>query len=54
MKKKNVKAKNLGRLIKQIFEFLPDGTRCFGNRVWLPRFDGFVVPLRLDLLPWMT
>ncbi|GJX40728.1 putative reverse transcriptase domain-containing protein [Tanacetum coccineum] len=27
MKKKNVTAKNLGRLIKQIFEFRPDGTR---------------------------
>ncbi|GJS54028.1 putative reverse transcriptase domain-containing protein [Tanacetum coccineum] len=40
MKKKNVKAKNLGRLIKQIFEFHPDGTRCFGNHVWLPRFGG--------------
>ncbi|GJZ45364.1 putative reverse transcriptase domain-containing protein [Tanacetum coccineum] len=38
MKRKNVKAENLGRLIKQIFEFRPDGTRCFGNRVWLPRF----------------
>ncbi|GKC97109.1 putative reverse transcriptase domain-containing protein, partial [Tanacetum coccineum] len=37
-KKKNVKAENLGRLIKQIFEFRPDRTRCFGNRVWLPRF----------------
>ncbi|GJW46710.1 putative reverse transcriptase domain-containing protein [Tanacetum coccineum] len=36
MKRKNVRAKNLGRLIKQIFEFRPDGTRCFGNRVWLP------------------
>ncbi|GKA73697.1 putative reverse transcriptase domain-containing protein, partial [Tanacetum coccineum] len=36
MKKKNVKAENLGRLIKQIFEFRPDGTRCFGNHVWLP------------------
>ncbi|GJV77891.1 hypothetical protein Tco_1509475 [Tanacetum coccineum] len=32
MKKKNVKAKNLGRLIKQIFKLRPDGTRCFGNR----------------------
>ncbi|GJX93970.1 putative reverse transcriptase domain-containing protein [Tanacetum coccineum] len=32
MKKKNVKAENLRRLIKQIFEFRPDGTRCFGNR----------------------
>nr|GEX99264.1 hypothetical protein [Tanacetum cinerariifolium] len=31
MKKKNVKAENLGRLIKQIFEFRPDGTCCFGN-----------------------
>ncbi|GKD74501.1 putative reverse transcriptase domain-containing protein [Tanacetum coccineum] len=40
MKKKNVRAKNLGRLIKQIFEFCPDGMRCFGNRVWLPRFSG--------------
>ncbi|GJX76252.1 putative reverse transcriptase domain-containing protein [Tanacetum coccineum] len=40
MKKKNVKAENLGRLIKQIFEFCPDGMHCFGNRVWLPRFGG--------------
>ncbi|GJR99744.1 putative reverse transcriptase domain-containing protein [Tanacetum coccineum] len=40
MKKKNVKAKNIGRLIKQIFKFRPDGTRCFGNHVWLPRFGG--------------
>ncbi|GJX70917.1 putative reverse transcriptase domain-containing protein [Tanacetum coccineum] len=40
LKKKNVKAENLGRLIKQIFEFCPDGVRCFGNRVWLPRFGG--------------
>ncbi|GJQ99768.1 putative reverse transcriptase domain-containing protein [Tanacetum coccineum] len=37
-KKKNVKAENLGRLIKQIYEFRPDRTCCFGNRVWLPRF----------------
>nr|GEU87503.1 putative reverse transcriptase domain-containing protein [Tanacetum cinerariifolium] len=40
MKRKNVRAENLGRLIKQIFEFRPDGTHCFGNRVWLPRFGG--------------
>ncbi|GJS70172.1 putative reverse transcriptase domain-containing protein [Tanacetum coccineum] len=40
IKRKNVKAKNLGRLIKPIFEFCTDGTRCFGNRVWLPRFGG--------------
>nr|GEY76611.1 hypothetical protein [Tanacetum cinerariifolium] len=39
MKKENVKAANLGRLIKKIFEFYLDGTRCFGNRVWLPRFS---------------
>ncbi|GKB96524.1 putative reverse transcriptase domain-containing protein [Tanacetum coccineum] len=40
MKRKNVRAKNLGRLIKPIFEFRPDGTHCFRNRVWLPRFGG--------------
>ncbi|GJZ19686.1 putative reverse transcriptase domain-containing protein [Tanacetum coccineum] len=40
MKKKNVEAEHLGRLIKLIFEFRPDGTCCFGNRVWLPRFGG--------------
>ncbi|GJX63135.1 putative reverse transcriptase domain-containing protein, partial [Tanacetum coccineum] len=40
MKRKNVRAENLVRLIKQIFEFRPDGTRCFGNRVWFPRFGG--------------
>ncbi|GJY59499.1 putative reverse transcriptase domain-containing protein [Tanacetum coccineum] len=39
MKNKNVKAKNLRRLIKQIFEFCLDGTRCFGNCVWLSRFS---------------
>ncbi|GJT25083.1 putative reverse transcriptase domain-containing protein [Tanacetum coccineum] len=32
MKRKNVKAENLGRLIKPIFEFRPDGTCYFGNR----------------------
>ncbi|GKA46806.1 putative reverse transcriptase domain-containing protein [Tanacetum coccineum] len=42
MKRKNVKAKNLGRLIKPIFEFRLDGTRCFGNRVWLPQYDGLI------------
>nr|GEU58475.1 putative reverse transcriptase domain-containing protein [Tanacetum cinerariifolium] len=40
MKKKYVRKENLGRLIKPIFEFCPDGTRCFGNRVWLLRYDG--------------
>nr|GEW38617.1 retrotransposon protein, putative, Ty3-gypsy subclass [Tanacetum cinerariifolium] len=36
-KNKNVKAENFKRLIKQIFKFRLDGTRCFGNHVWLPR-----------------
>ncbi|GJV93595.1 putative reverse transcriptase domain-containing protein [Tanacetum coccineum] len=40
MKGENVKAENLGRLIKLIFEFHPDGRRCFGNHVWLPLFGG--------------
>nr|GEW51393.1 reverse transcriptase domain-containing protein [Tanacetum cinerariifolium] len=31
LKKKYVKAENLGRLIKRIFKLRPDGTRCFGN-----------------------
>ncbi|GJY15681.1 putative reverse transcriptase domain-containing protein [Tanacetum coccineum] len=39
-KRENVQVEKLGRLIKQIFEFRPDGTRCFGNQVWLPRFGG--------------
>ncbi|GJW84798.1 putative reverse transcriptase domain-containing protein [Tanacetum coccineum] len=33
MKRENAKTENLGRLIKQIFEFRPDGTRCFRNHV---------------------
>ncbi|GJZ80953.1 putative reverse transcriptase domain-containing protein, partial [Tanacetum coccineum] len=40
MKKKNVKTKNLGRLIKQIFEVRSDGTRYFDKRIWLPRYGG--------------
>nr|GEU73938.1 putative reverse transcriptase domain-containing protein [Tanacetum cinerariifolium] len=40
MKKKNVKAENLGRLIKQIFEIHPDRTRYHDKRIWLPRFGG--------------
>ncbi|GJW13693.1 putative reverse transcriptase domain-containing protein [Tanacetum coccineum] len=35
---KPLRVENLGRLIKQIFKFRPGGRRCFGNRVWLPRF----------------
>ncbi|GKD25574.1 putative reverse transcriptase domain-containing protein [Tanacetum coccineum] len=40
MKRENVEAEKLGRLIKQIFEFHPDRIRCFGNCVWFPRFGG--------------
>nr|GEV68148.1 putative reverse transcriptase domain-containing protein [Tanacetum cinerariifolium] len=40
MKKKNVRAENLGRLIKQIFEIHPDGTRYHDKRIWLPKFGG--------------
>ncbi|GJZ65943.1 putative reverse transcriptase domain-containing protein, partial [Tanacetum coccineum] len=36
MKKKNVKAEKLGRLIKQIFEVRSNGTRYFDKRIWLP------------------
>ncbi|GJZ78112.1 reverse transcriptase domain-containing protein [Tanacetum coccineum] len=49
MKKKNVKAENLGRLIKQIIKFRPDGTCCFGNHVWLPRFGGLRVSIMHEL-----
>nr|GEX32680.1 putative reverse transcriptase domain-containing protein [Tanacetum cinerariifolium] len=31
MKKKYVRKENLGRFIKPVFEFRPDGMRCFGN-----------------------
>ncbi|GKA02812.1 putative reverse transcriptase domain-containing protein [Tanacetum coccineum] len=34
------KGKKFRRLIKQIFEFRPDGTCCFGNHVWFPRYGG--------------
>nr|GEY48484.1 putative reverse transcriptase domain-containing protein [Tanacetum cinerariifolium] len=40
MEKKNVKAENLCRLIKQIFEIHPDGTRYHDKRIWLPKFGG--------------
>ncbi|GJU12971.1 putative reverse transcriptase domain-containing protein [Tanacetum coccineum] len=40
MKEENVKAKNLGRLIKPIFEAHSDGIQCFEGRIWLPLFGG--------------
>nr|GEV91458.1 putative reverse transcriptase domain-containing protein [Tanacetum cinerariifolium] len=40
LKEEKVKAENLGRMIKQIFETRLDGTRCFDKHVWLPRVKG--------------
>ncbi|GJV14260.1 putative reverse transcriptase domain-containing protein [Tanacetum coccineum] len=40
MKKENVKAENLGRLLKPIFKIRPDGIRYFDKRIWLPFFGG--------------
>nr|GEV77975.1 hypothetical protein [Tanacetum cinerariifolium] len=38
MKEENVKAENLGRLLKLIFEIRSNGIRCFKGRIWLPLF----------------
>ncbi|GJW15373.1 putative reverse transcriptase domain-containing protein [Tanacetum coccineum] len=40
MKEENVKAENLGRLIKPIFEIRSDGIRYFDKRKWLPLYGG--------------
>ncbi|GJZ39833.1 putative ribonuclease H-like domain-containing protein [Tanacetum coccineum] len=40
MKKENVKAENLGRLIKPIFEIHSDGIQYFNKHIWLPLFGG--------------
>ncbi|GKD44102.1 reverse transcriptase domain-containing protein [Tanacetum coccineum] len=40
MKRKYVRKENLGRLIKPIFDFRPDETSCYRNRVWFSRFGG--------------
>ncbi|GJW04255.1 putative reverse transcriptase domain-containing protein [Tanacetum coccineum] len=40
MKEENVKAENLGRLIKPIFEIRSDGIRYFDKRIWLPLYGG--------------
>ncbi|GJY27869.1 putative reverse transcriptase domain-containing protein, partial [Tanacetum coccineum] len=40
MKNKNVKAENLGRLLKPIFEIRSDGIRYFDKLIWLPLFGG--------------
>ncbi|GKF43796.1 putative reverse transcriptase domain-containing protein [Tanacetum coccineum] len=40
MKEENVKAENLGRLIKPIFEARSDGIQCFEGRILLPLYGG--------------
>ncbi|GJT87772.1 putative reverse transcriptase domain-containing protein [Tanacetum coccineum] len=40
MKEDNVKAENLGRLLKPIFEIRSNGIRYFDKRIWLPLFGG--------------
>nr|GEU66466.1 reverse transcriptase domain-containing protein [Tanacetum cinerariifolium] len=40
MKEKNMKAENLGRLLKPIFEICSNRIRCFKGRIWLPLFGG--------------
>ncbi|GKA17659.1 putative nucleotidyltransferase, ribonuclease H [Tanacetum coccineum] len=40
MKEGNVKAENLGRLLKPIFEIRSDRIRYFDKRIWLPLFGG--------------
>ncbi|GKD33336.1 putative reverse transcriptase domain-containing protein [Tanacetum coccineum] len=40
MKEENMKAENLGRLIKLIFETYSDGIQCFKGQIWLPLFGG--------------
>nr|GEW51879.1 hypothetical protein [Tanacetum cinerariifolium] len=40
MKDENVKAKNLERLVKPIFEIHSNGIWCFKGRLWIPLFGG--------------
>ncbi|GJY47831.1 putative reverse transcriptase domain-containing protein [Tanacetum coccineum] len=40
MKEENVKAENLGRLLKSIFAIRPNRIRYFDKRVWLPLYGG--------------
>ncbi|GJS57748.1 putative reverse transcriptase domain-containing protein [Tanacetum coccineum] len=40
VKQENVKAENLGRLLKPIFEIHSNGIRYFKNHVWLPLLGG--------------
>ncbi|GKE23204.1 putative reverse transcriptase domain-containing protein [Tanacetum coccineum] len=56
MKGENVKAKNLGRLIKQIFKFRPDGTHYFGNPIWLLQFGGLrdLPNMKVDIATYVS
>nr|GEW20922.1 hypothetical protein [Tanacetum cinerariifolium] len=40
MKEENVRAENLGRLLKPIFEIRSNGIQYFKGRLWLPLFGG--------------
>nr|GEY77694.1 putative reverse transcriptase domain-containing protein [Tanacetum cinerariifolium] len=40
IKEENVKAENMGRLLKPIFEICSNGIRCFKGRIWLLLFGG--------------
>nr|GEX67154.1 putative reverse transcriptase domain-containing protein [Tanacetum cinerariifolium] len=40
MKEENVKAENIGRFLKPIFEIRSNGIRCFKGRLWLLLFGG--------------
>nr|GEU52419.1 putative reverse transcriptase domain-containing protein [Tanacetum cinerariifolium] len=40
IKEENVKAENLGRLLKPIFKFRSNGIRYFKWQIWLPLFGG--------------
>nr|GEX69431.1 putative reverse transcriptase domain-containing protein [Tanacetum cinerariifolium] len=40
IKEENVKAENLGRLLKPIFEIRSNGILCFKEQIWLPLFGG--------------
>ncbi|GKA80982.1 putative reverse transcriptase domain-containing protein, partial [Tanacetum coccineum] len=48
MKEENVKAENLGRLIKLIFKIRSDGIRYFDKRIWLPLYGGIRVLIMHD------
>nr|GEW65023.1 putative reverse transcriptase domain-containing protein [Tanacetum cinerariifolium] len=45
MKEENVKAENLGRLIKPIFKIRSDRIRYFDKLIWLPLFSGLVTDI---------